>query len=86
MSSKISFARTLLFYGQVIGGASALTYGYLYFRCRKLRRDAKDWDLIQAKKDTTRPNNEYYGINWGYRADNTLEKALDTGDMLFFNY
>jgi len=39
-----------------------------------------------VKKDTTRPSNVYYGINWGYRADETIEKALDTGDLLFFNY
>lgn len=45
-----------------------------------------DWELIQVKKDTTRPSNVYYGINWGYRADETIEKALDTGDLLFFNY
>lgn len=37
-------------------------------------------------KDTTRPSNEYYGINWGYRADNTIEKAFNTGDLIFFNY
>lgn len=45
-----------------------------------------NWDLQQVKKDTTRPSNVYYGINWGYRADETIEKTLDTGDVLFFNY
>ena len=28
----------------------------------------------------------YYGLNWGYRSDETIEKTLDTGDLLFFNY
>ena len=42
--------------------------------------------MIQAKKDTTRPSNVYYGINWGYRSDETMEKSLDTGDLLYFNY
>ena len=46
----------------------------------------KDFDLTQARKDTTRPSNVYYGLNWGYRSDETLEKSLDTGDLLFFNY
>ena len=42
--------------------------------------------MIQAKKDTTRPSNVYYGLNWGYRSDETIEKSLDTGDLLYFNY
>jgi len=45
-----------------------------------------NWELTQVRKDTTRPSNVYYGINWGYRADETIEKTLDTGDLLFFNY
>ena len=42
--------------------------------------------MIQSKKDTTRPTNVYYGINWGYRSDETLEKSLDTGDLIYFTY
>lgn len=42
--------------------------------------------MIQNKKDTTRPSNVYYGINWGYRSDETMEKSLDTGDLLFYNF
>jgi len=45
-----------------------------------------DWDLIQVRKDATRPSNVYYGINWGYRSDETIEKSLDTGDIIFFGY
>ena len=44
-----------------------------------------DFDLIQAKKDTSRPSNAFYGLNWGYRSDETIEKSLDTGDLLFFS-
>jgi hypothetical protein len=29
-------------------------------------------EVINAKKDTTRPSNVYYGLNWGYRSDNTV--------------
>jgi hypothetical protein len=65
---------------------SGVGYGYVNWRCKKLREEAIDFDLIQSKKDTTRPQNEYYGINWGYRADETIEKSLDTGDLLFFGY
>lgn len=45
-----------------------------------------DFDLVQARKDTTRPSNAYYGINWGYRSDEVIEKSLDTGDLIMFNY
>jgi hypothetical protein len=31
-----------------------------------------DEELINAKKDSTRPSNVYYGLNWGYRSDNTV--------------
>ena len=73
-------------YTLVMFGGSAAAYGYVSYRCRKLREEAMDFDLIQAKKDTTRPQNAYYGINWGYRADETIENSLDTGDLLFFGY
>ena len=33
--------------------------------------------MIQSKKDTTRPSNVYYGINWGYRSDETIEKSIE---------
>jgi hypothetical protein len=32
-----------------------------------------DHELINAKKDTTRPSNVYYGLNWGFRSDNTVK-------------
>jgi hypothetical protein len=78
--------QTLFFYSKVltVGGFSG--YGYLHFHCKKLREEINDHDLINAKKDTTRPSNAYYGLNWGFRSDETLEKSLDTGDLLFFNY
>ena len=59
-------------------------YGYLYKDCKKRKEDHANWDLKQAKKDTSRPSNDYYGLNWGYRSDETIEKTLDTGDLLFY--
>lgn len=43
-----------------------------YNRCKKLKEESMDFDLINAKKDTTRPSNVYYGLNWGFRSDNTV--------------
>ena len=76
----------LKLYTKILLAAGAGSYAYLYHRCKTLKEQSMDFDLINAKKDQTRPNNVYYGINWGYRADETIEKSLDTGDLIFFNY
>ena len=86
MSIKVSWKRTLWFYTKLVSLGSAAGYSYLHFRCKRLREEILNDELISLKKDTTRPSNEYYGLNWGYRADNSIEKSLDTGDLLFFNY
>ena len=81
-----TLAQALKLYVKVGLAGTATGYGYLHYRCKKLREEAMDGDLKDAKKDTTRPSNVYYGINWGYRSDETIEKSLDTGDLLFFSY
>ena len=81
-----TLAQALRLYLKLGVAATGTGYGYLYYRCKKLREESMDEDLKDAKKDTTRPSNVYYGINWGYRSDETIEKSLDTGDLLFFNY
>lgn len=78
--------QTLFFYTKVLFAGATASYGYLYYRCKKLREEVNNEELINAKKDTTRPQNVYYGLNWGFRSDNTIEKSLDTGDLLYFNY
>ena len=78
--------QTLKFYFKVLATSSSLSYAYIYYRCKKLREESIDEEVINAKKDTTRPSNVYYGLNWGFRSDNTIEKSLDTGDFLYFNY
>ena len=81
-----TLAQALKLYCKIGVATSATGYGYLHYRCKKLREESMDSDLKDAKKDTTRPSNVYYGINWGYRSDETIEKSLDTGDLLFFSY
>ena len=81
-----SFTDALKLYTKLAVAGVTSGYGYLYYRCGKLRDEASDNELINAKKDATRPSNVYYGINWGYRSDETIEKSLDTGDLIFFNY
>jgi hypothetical protein len=78
--------QALKLYCKLTIGAVAGGYFYVWYSCKQRREEAMNEELIEARKDTTRPSNIYYGINWGYRADETIEKALDTGDLLFFNY
>jgi hypothetical protein len=86
MSPQVSLKQTFFFYFKCLAVSSASAYAFLWWRCSKLRREADDEEVLMLKKDTTRPSNEYYGINWGYRADNTIEKAFNTGDVVFFDY
>jgi len=86
MTSQIGWRQTLRFYTKVVVGTSAVGYGWLYLKWAKLRQDINNEELVSLKKDTTRPTNEYYGINWGYRADNTIEKSFETGDVVLFDY
>ena len=51
----------------VVGGLGY--YGYLEYKGRQIAKEYTDFDMIQSKKDTTRPSNVYYGINWGFRSD-----------------
>ena len=81
-----SLAEALKLYAKMSFVGLVTSYGYLYYRCNKLKKEAMDFDMVNAKKDATRPSNVYYGINWGYRSDEMIEKSLDTGDLLFFSY
>lgn len=79
-------AQAFKLYAKILTVSGLGYYAYLYNRCRRLKHEYTDADSIESKKDTTRKANVYYGINWGYRSDETIEKTLDTGDVLFFNY
>ncbi len=81
-----TLSQALKMYSKITLVGCASGYGYLHYRCKKLREESMDQELVNAKKDATRPTNVYYGINWGYRSDETIEKSLDTGDLLFFSY
>lgn len=37
----------------------------------------------ELTRDTTRPGNKSYGLNYGYKADNAVEALLDSGDIIF---
>ena len=37
-------------------------------------------------RDTTRPTNDNFGINWGYKADLMIKERIDSGDLLFVKY
>jgi hypothetical protein len=84
--NKLTLGQTFKAYTKLAVVVSIGGYLYLDNRCKNLKKEYMDFDLIQLKKDQTRPSNVFYGLNWGYRADETIEKNMDTGDLLFFNY
>ncbi|CAI2378737.1 unnamed protein product [Moneuplotes crassus] len=85
MFTSQKFRKTKILF-TTIAVLGATGYGYLTWRCYNLRKDLTDFELISKKKDSTRPSNEYYGINWGYRSDNTIELSFNTGDILLYDY
>ena len=72
------------FYVKVLASFSVVGYGVLSYKCYQTRLKLTDEEYIRMEKDNTWPQNEFYGINWGYRSDQELEKSLDTGDLIFF--
>ena len=66
-------------------------FGYFWWKARsnrlRLEREANDTE----SRDTTRPQYDYFGINWGAKADImvkvVLRKIMDqlqTGDVFYF--
>jgi hypothetical protein len=86
MSATKTWRQTLKFYFKLTAAVSFSSYGILHIYWKNLRKQINDEEILKLKKDTTRPTNEYYGINWGYRADNTIEKSFNTGDIVLFDY
>ena len=50
-----SFKDALKLYSKLLLVTGAGSYAYLHQRCKKLKEESMDFDLINAKKDQTRP-------------------------------
>jgi hypothetical protein len=62
--------------------------GGLYFYA-KARSNFKTYtDLMESEdlRDTTRPTNDNFGVNWGYKADLMIKEKIDSGDLLLVKY
>lgn len=36
--------------------------------------------------DNTRPNNDSFGIGWGYKADDIIMNQIDSGDLILLKF
>lgn len=63
-----------------------ISYGYIYYQCQKNKRE---YDAILEAgtiKDASRLTNDSFGISWGFQADDTVMKQIDSGDYIFMKY
>lgn len=50
-------------------------FGFIFYQAKKNQMEHEGkMKNEQLLKDTTRPQYEYFGINWGYRADAIVKK------------
>lgn len=67
----------------VIGGG----FSYLYYiTSRNYKRFQLEQEESSIYKDTTRDQNLYFGINWGFKADYMIQEQIDSGDVLYFKF
>lgn len=67
---EVSNLKAFLISSGIFGGA---TLGYFWSKAFMNRLKLKKKYEDDSFKDTTRPGNEYYGINWGFKADSMVE-------------
>ena len=65
------------------GIATTGVTGYLNYKCYKNRTAYKTLIEDEEIRDTTRPNNEFFGINWGSKADSLIMENINSGDLIF---
>eukprot|EP01017_Pseudomicrothorax_dubius_P035175 TRINITY_DN4893_c0_g4_i1.p1 TRINITY_DN4893_c0_g4~~TRINITY_DN4893_c0_g4_i1.p1 ORF type:complete len:260 (-),score=48.57 TRINITY_DN4893_c0_g4_i1:63-842(-) len=65
---------------------SSATFAYVYGKATRNRLRYQASLVDERSKDNTRMSNEFFGINWGYRADSMIKDRIDTGDVLFVKF
>ncbi|KRX00425.1 hypothetical protein PPERSA_05602 [Pseudocohnilembus persalinus] len=72
-------------YSTTLVGGGVL--GYFSIKVQKNRKQfEEEQEHDEFYKDTTRDQNLYYGINWGFRADQLIADKIDAGDILFIKF
>jgi len=63
-------------------GASGIT-GLVYFKTWRNKQAYLKLKQDEEIRDTTRPNYEFFGLNWGSGADSMVMEMIDSGDLIF---
>lgn len=64
---------------------SILSY-YSYQTSKNRKQFEEELENDELYKDRTRDTNEYFGINWGYKADEIIKDKIDAGDIFLIKY
>ena len=61
--------------------------GYSYLSYRIYKNQRKQLKMFEdSSQDTTRPQNQKFGLSWGASTDQYIMDTLDTGDLIFSNF
>ena len=70
-----------------VGFVGGVAFSSLYYQTHTNRlRFEDELQEDQKYKDNTRDDNEYFGINWGFRADALIRDKIDSGDIFLIKY
>ena len=62
-------------------------YGYLYYTAYQNKKELQIKKENEVEfKDNTRPQNQYFGLSYGFRADQIVLDRLDSGDFIFMKF
>lgn len=65
----------------IFGGIAAGYMGYVTARNRQRHESRKPITM-----DNTRPNNDSFGIGWGYKADDIIMNQIDSADLILLKF
>ena len=79
IKNLLSLAATTAIFGS---GA----YLYIAYQTHKNRHEYQEFLKAETLRDASRLTNDSFGISWGFQADDTIMKRVDSGDMVFMKY
>ena len=78
--------KNLASFGFSLFSLSSVAGLYFYAKSSSNFKTYKHLMESEDMRDTTRPTNDNFGVNWGYKADLMIKEKIDSGDLLFVKY
>lgn len=77
--------RNIGYFALSSGIVSSGALGFFWFKSWSNRKAYLASLTDQEARDTTRPQYDYFGLNWGAKADMMIQDQINTGDILYYN-